>query len=276
MMTTNITSAEPKRAHRSIRELLLPLVRIASESQVLHGDSPGFWRCGDELFFLPRFTFQRTAVSKSRIKVAIFAGINGDELGAMLGLTDFVRALEAHPAIGREYQLWLYPLCNPSGYVDGTRRSRSGKHLEREMWNNSPAPEVKLIEKDIREQNFDGIISLRGNATISDAHAYVWGGALPTHLLTPTLIAAEQTLAHSQQPAGLNVMQPMNRVHRDCSFRAPPEQREAPFEMVLEVPRHMRLRQQAQKFVLLLHAILAAYRRVTVECGHRSFLNKAA
>jgi hypothetical protein len=111
---------------QSLRDLLLPLLQLVSGSDVLRADSLGYWRSGGDPFFLPRFVFQRTQNAKPRINVGIFAGLHGDEPGGMLGLFQLIRALDAHPPVGREYQLWLYPVCNPSGYADGTRRSRSG------------------------------------------------------------------------------------------------------------------------------------------------------
>ena len=67
----------------------------------------------------------------------------------ILGLIQLIRALDAHPPVGREYQLWLYPVCNPSGYADGTRQSRSGRDLNCEFWKNSAEPEVQLLEKKL-------------------------------------------------------------------------------------------------------------------------------
>jgi Predicted deacylase len=110
----------------NIRELLLPLLLEVSTSPYLLADSLGMWRFGEERFWIPRFVFQRTQRAKRRIKVGIFAGVHGDEPEAVLGLVDLVRALNRRPEIAREYQLWIYPVCNPSGFVDGTRRSRAG------------------------------------------------------------------------------------------------------------------------------------------------------
>ena len=66
---------------RSIKEILLPLFIQVGASDTLRADSLGFWRAGENRFWLPRFVFQRTQVVKSRIKVGIFAGIHGDEHG---------------------------------------------------------------------------------------------------------------------------------------------------------------------------------------------------
>jgi len=67
------------------------------------------------------------------------------------------RALECYSEMGRNYQLWLYPLCNPGGYIDGTRESRSGKDLNRQFWKKSSELEVQLLEKEISKQRFNGL-----------------------------------------------------------------------------------------------------------------------
>ena len=136
---------QASRVGRSVHDLLAPLVKLVAQSQVLRADSLGCWRSREDLLFLPRFFFQRRKVHKPRIKVGIFAGIHGDEAGSVLGLMQLARALECYPEMGRNYQLWLYPLCNPGGYIDGTRESRSAKDLNREFWKNSSELEVQLL-----------------------------------------------------------------------------------------------------------------------------------
>lgn len=82
-------------APRSIKEILLPLFIQVGTSDFLRADSLGFWRDGQDRFWLPRFVFQRTQVAKPRIQIGIFAGIHGDEQASVLGLIDFVRELSA-------------------------------------------------------------------------------------------------------------------------------------------------------------------------------------
>src|SRR2546428_10791780 len=44
---------------RSIKKLLLPLFLQVGTSLTLRADSLGFWRVGEDRFWLPRFVFQR-------------------------------------------------------------------------------------------------------------------------------------------------------------------------------------------------------------------------
>ena len=256
---TRAISNASNTTRRSIRTVLLPLVKLASRSDVLIADSVGCWRCGGELFFLPRFIFQRTAVAKPRIEVAIFAGMEGNDLGGVLGVTEFLRALNAHPAIGREYRLWLYPLCNPVGYVDCCDVLPSGRDFEQEIWNNSDAPETQLIEKELSQRRFDGIISLRGDPLATRVQASVSDNCLD--FVTPAFTAAEQALPPNQraQFTGFSVRKRCpdqgSRSYRGHSQKS--------FEIALEVPRQFSHRLQSKIFLVSLHSILAAYRRIS-------------
>jgi hypothetical protein len=123
-----------------LRKLLLPLLLEVAVSPYLIADAIGMWRIREERFWIPRFIFQRTQQAKRRIKVGIFAGIHGNEPEGVLGLVDLVRGLNARPEVGRDYQLFIYPMCNPTGLVDGTRCSRSGADLNRCFWQDSAEP----------------------------------------------------------------------------------------------------------------------------------------
>jgi len=250
---------------QSLRDLLLPLLRLVSESDVLRADSLGYWRSGGDPFFLPRFVFQRTLIAKPRINVGIFAGLRGDEPGGILGLIQLIRALDAHPPIGREYQLWLYPVCNPSGYADGTRRSRGGRDLNRESWKNSAEPEVQLLERELRLHRFDGIISLHCDDVNDGVRGFVNSASMSQYLLKPALAAAERALPSNAASRinGFHAFDGIIPSREDGALRAPPEQRAAPFEIVLQAPQRAPLQLQAHAFLFALHEILASYRRIS-------------
>jgi murein peptide amidase A len=249
---------------QTIKETLLPLFIQVGVSDTLRADSLGFWRVGEDRFWLPRFTFQRTQIVKPRISVGIFAGIHGDEPASILGLIDFVRALDANPEYGRHFQLWLYPLCNPSGYVDGTRHSRSGLDLNREFWKGSTEPEVKLLEEEIARRKFEGIISLHCDDTSDGMYGFVRGATLTKHLLTPALAAAEAALPRNTNEFidGFYAVEGIIHSGYGGILSAPPGSHPEPFEIVLETPHHAPLDLQRRAFMLALEAILAEYREL--------------
>lgn len=251
-------------APRSLRDLITPVLQMVSESTVLRADSLGYWRSGQDLFFLPRFVFQRTKVPKARIKVGIFGGLRGDESGSPLGIIELIRALHAHPPIGREYQLWLYPVCNPSGYADGTRESRAGQDLNCEFWQHSAAPEVRLLEGDLRAQGFNVLIALDCDGSDNVITGSVSGTTMTEYLLKPALAAAVRTL----QPDGASPIYGFRAVDRSKTgsatgqLSASPNQRAAPLQITLQTPRTASPQAQAHAFLVTLHEVLASYRRM--------------
>ena len=176
----------------AVKRLLRPLLTQVITSNYLIGDALGSFSSGGLRHFLPRFVFKRTQVKKPRFKIGIFAGIHGDEPAGILGLMDFVRELDEEPELGRHFELLLYPLCNPTGYVAGTRESASGRDLNREFWRDSTEPEVVLLEREIAARKFDGIISLHSDDTSPGFYGYARGAVFARQLLVPALAAAER------------------------------------------------------------------------------------
>jgi len=66
----------------------------------------------------------------------------------------FIQLLEAHPELATGYYLSFYPVCNPTGFEDGTRHSRGGKDLNREFWRNSTELEVRLLQAELQSRSF--------------------------------------------------------------------------------------------------------------------------
>ena len=92
------------------------------------------------------------------VKIAVFAGIHGDERAGSHAIVETIGALLKNLELATGYQIFVYPVCNPSGFDQNSRFSFSGKDLNREFWRNSSEPEVGLLEKEIGTQNFAGLI----------------------------------------------------------------------------------------------------------------------
>jgi len=247
-----------------IKKTLLPLFLLAGESDTLRAESLGFWRVGEDRFWLPRFTFRRTRLKKSRIKVGIFATIHGDEPAGLHGLIDFLEALVKNPELGKDYDLRIYPLCNPSGFVDGTRHSRSGLDLNREFWKNSTEPEVRLLEKELLTQHFAGTIALHSDDTSDGVYGFAKGATLTEHLLKPSLAVAAHLLPTnlSAQIDGFHAVEGIIRGGYPGILAVPPDLQPTPFEIILETPALAPMDLQREVFVLSLSSILEQYRRV--------------
>ncbi len=247
----------------SLKTLLLPLLIQSRYSSCVRANSLAVWEHEGEPVWIPRFHFRRTNLIKQRFQVGIFAGIHGDEPAGILGLMDFVRALDETPELGRHFELWIYPMCNPTGYLAGNRHSGSGKDLNREFWKNSCEREVQLLERELRARQFDGIISLHSDDTCSGFYGFARGDVLARQLLAPALDAAENALPRDSRDFidGFEAVNGIIRSSYEGILSAPPEQKPRPFELILESPALAPLVAQRQAFRLALESILSQYRK---------------
>ena len=258
-----IIAAPSRQPRRSIAELLAPLEKIARTSPNLVANHDADFEVNGERYELPRYLFVGPRGGDTPIRIGIFAGIHGDEPEGVHALIRFIQLLEAKPEIAAGYYLSLYPVCNPTGFEDGTRFSRRGKDLNREFWNNSSEPEVRLLQAELQSRSFQGIVSLHTDDTSHGFYGFAQGATLTKHLIEPALVAAEKFLPRNGQPV-IDGFPARNGVIRDCYdgiLSAPPRVRPRPFEIILETPATPPVFLKELAFVAALQTILSEYRK---------------
>jgi hypothetical protein len=173
-----------------------------------------------------------------------------------------VQFLEAHRDAAKDYALFIYPVCNPTGIEDGTRVSRAGKDLNREFWRRSSEPEVRFLESEICLHAFHGIVTLHSDNTSDGLYGFANGPLLSEYLLEPALRAAETVQPRNQQGRidGFTAYQGIIYDLYQGALRALPGFRPSPFEITLETPQETPITQQAEAGKLALLAILKEYR----------------
>jgi murein peptide amidase A len=249
-------------AKRSVPRLLAPLDELARRSDHFLSKSIGQFESGGHRYSLPRYVYFGPRGGGDTIRIGIFATIHGDEPEGALALTSFVEALERNPDLAKGYGLFLYPVCNPTGFEDNTRASRSGKDLNREFWQNSTEPEVQYLETEIWTHAFHGIISLHCDDTSFGLYGFVNGAVLSEHLLEPALRAGGQILPRNRArqidgfPARRGIIYESYR----GVLRSVPGLDGPPFELTLETPQKMPLHLQVEAFGAALQTILIEYR----------------
>jgi protein MpaA len=248
---------------RSLSEFLAPLEKIAVQSPNFMANHDGHFRSSGELYQLPRYVFVGPEGGDTPIHVGIFAGIHGDEPEGSYAAVQFIKLLETRPELAAGYCLSIYPVCNPTGFEDGTRFSRSGKDLNREFWKDSAEPEVRLIEAELLSRSFQGIISLHTDDTGEGFYGYARGATLTKHLLEPALSVADKILARDNRPI-IDGFRARNGIIFDAydgmlSFR--PKTRPRPFEIILETPTEPPSYLKEAAFIAALQTILAEYRK---------------
>lgn len=244
---------------RSLQEILSPLHNLPGVS----AETLGEWVSGAQRYALDRFTLAGRN-STDPIRLGIFAGIHGDEPAGPLAAVEFLRQLSAEPLLAENYLIRVYPVCNPTGFEDGTRTSRGGTDLNREFWRASPQPEVQIMERELREQHFHGLIQLHADDTSPGVYGFVRGHTLSENLLKPALAEAAKILPRniSAQIDGFAAKDGIIYDAYEGILAAPSELQPPPFEIILETPHHAPIEKQVEALVVAMRVILDEYRRL--------------
>jgi murein peptide amidase A len=258
------TIAKPARnQRRSIADLLAPLEKIAQNSPNLVANHDAKFEVNGKSYELPRYLFVGPRGGDTPIRVGIFAGIHGDEPEGVHAIVQFIQLLEAKPELATGYYLSIYPVCNPTGFEDGTRHSRNEKDLNREFWKNSSEPEVRLLQAELQSRSFQGLISLHTDDTSDGFYGFARGATLTKNLIEPALRAAEKLLPRDERPIidGFPARNGVIYHAYDGMLTAPPKIRPRPFEIILETPATPPEYLKELAFVAALQTILLEYNK---------------
>jgi hypothetical protein len=247
----------------AVARLVAPLDEIALNSPNLLVNRGESFEAEEQIWELPRYLFIGPRGGDAPLRLGIFAAIHGDESEGARALVHFIKVLEAKPELATGYCLSLYPVCNPTGFEEGTKHSHNGKDLNREFWKSSTEPEVRFLENELRWRAFDGIISLRTDQTSDGFYAIAGGATLTRHLIEPALRAAEEFLPRDSRSSidGFEAHDGVVLAQNSGALSAPPKMRPRPFEIVLETPKWPPSLIKECAFVMALQTILTEYRK---------------
>jgi murein peptide amidase A len=263
--TVNSARAIPSR--RSVADLLEPLVADATTSRLVRQPGLGFERAGKS-HELPRYRFVGPRGGGEVQQLGIFATIHGDEPESGLGLVRFLQGLIQEPDLAQGFVIQAFPICNPTGFEDGTRHARNGPDLNREFWRGSREPEVRLLESELLRHQFHGILSLHCDDTSHGLYGFLSGRqtstVLSANLLEPALRAAEQYLPRNLDPEidGFHARGGVLSSCYDGVLRAPIDQAQVPFEITFETPQRASVASQVEAFNAALRGILTEFREL--------------
>jgi len=254
-------SALEKEPQRNFRQTLAPLHKARAPWLPA---TLGTWHADVHQYSLEQYLFVGPRGGGDYFRVGIFAGVHGDEAAGVFAAIRFLQELAKNPDIARGYEIYVYPLCNPTGFEDGTRHSRSGRDLNREFWLGSHEPEVRLLERQIRTLRFDGLISLHADTDSAGLYAFALGAQMTQHVVEPALQAAEKILPRNRD-ATIDNFTARNGLIRKGYFGmlcGAPEARPRPFEIVFETPHHAGLETQIEANLVFLRHALDQYQQL--------------
>jgi murein peptide amidase A len=251
-------------ARRSMPELLAPLERIAASAPSLIANHGASFEVGGQTYELPRYLYLGPKGGGDTLRIGLFAGVHGDEPEGVHALVQFLTLLDREPELAKGYALFVYPICNPTGFEDRTRHARSGKDPNREFWRGSTEPEIRLLESELVAHSFHGIISLHTDDTSHGFYGFAHGATLTHNLIEPALDAAEEFLARNADDTIDGFEARNGIIHQGYQgiLRAPPAVRPRPFEIILETPQAAPSHLKEAAFVAALRVILARYREL--------------
>ena len=218
---------------RSLAKILSPLDKIAGYSPNLVVRRTSQFKITGERYELPSYVFIGPKGDQPPVRLALFAGLHGDEVEGTLALLFLVQLLEGVPELARGYCLFLYPICNPTGYEDGTFLSRQGYDLNQEFWKNSRTPEVRVLEGEIKSQGFDGIITLHSNQSDNFFFGVSRQPLTNQQLVKPALRAVDQFSTQSAFRPVINAQNHYSR-NQQGTLSLPPSDEGKAFEIILE------------------------------------------
>jgi hypothetical protein len=224
----------------------------------------GQWKVGPVPYALERFSFTGPTGGGETFRVGIFAGLHGDETAGVLAVVRFLERLAVDSRAARGYEIHAYPLCNPTGFEDGTRHARGGRDLNREFWTGSGQPEVRLLEQQLRTVRFDGLVALHADCDSAGLYAFALGAEVTRHVVEPALAAAERVLPRNVDPVIDNFTARNGLIRKGYPgmLCAAPETHPLPFEIVFETPQRADLEQQVEANLIVLHHVLEQYQQL--------------
>jgi murein peptide amidase A len=244
---------------RNLDRLIAPLLSLPNVTAAPVGHIPG----DGEPLPLWRFTVLGPN-SSDPIRIGVFGSIHGDEPAGALAAASLLRRLASDPGIAGNFLLHVYPVCNPAGFARNSRFSAQGFDLNREFWKNSNAPEIRMLEGELKGCHFHGLVQLHADDTSDGIYGFVRGHTLTENLLRPALREAGKILPRNVNATidGFAARDGIIFDQYEGILAAPPEVTPVPFEIVLETPQLAPLSNQVQALETAVLAILAEYRRL--------------
>ncbi|XHR26954.1 MAG: succinylglutamate desuccinylase/aspartoacylase family protein [Chthoniobacteraceae bacterium] len=244
------------------QDLLRQIEALQAEETLMCGEI-GQFLSGGRLYAIPRLLLRGPDAGVDPVRIGIFAAIHGDEHETAYAALEFLRRLTQEPERARGYEVYVYPVCNPTGLEDGTRQSRTGADLNREFWRQSPEQEVHLLERELAARAFSGVVALHADNTTEGVYAYVRGATLTAALAGPALQAAESFLPRAAG-AVIDGFPACDALISDACYHGvlsnPRELKPAPFELIFETPQDAALDLQVEAAVAALDRVLEEYR----------------
>lgn len=115
-ITQKLTAERPVHRTRSLTDFVAPVEESARQSASLLSKSLAAFEVEGNDYHIPRYLFIGPRGGDDPIRLGLFAAIHGDEPEGANALVQLLQVLEQRPELARDFFLFVYPVCNPTGY----------------------------------------------------------------------------------------------------------------------------------------------------------------
>jgi hypothetical protein len=201
------------------------------------------------------------------VPICVVASVHGDEPDGILAAVEFARRFAHAKELLSTYSLTIYPCINPIGYERMRRENGNGKDLNREFQRGSSEPEVRIMETELRKQQFTGFISGHSDYESFGTYAYATGAVISERLAKPALFQASNIIPINTDPVidGHPAHYGIINTKFPGSLGPLTKGKTEPFDITIETPNLFSLRKRVQVQAIAFETILQEYRAVAAE-----------
>ena len=162
----------------NLRTHLSAVYALAHGSQNVFASPLGPFHFGGSEAYLPRFVFFGPHASEESWRLAFLAGFDQRDLRGSHAALSLIERLERESETGHGLHLTFYPLVDAAGaFLGAPYRGLAACH-----WGRRQAPEIDLLEKDIRLQGYHGFIRIETASSSEEIAVIRINGASVDHL----------------------------------------------------------------------------------------------
>jgi len=122
--------------------------------------SVGAFRACDGVFEVPRALFTGPKSGGDPIRLALFAGLGGDDRLAREAAVSTLLSLCRHPSQATGVELYTYPVPDPASLRGVPDPGIAARNLASDFWCGSDDPAVYFLERELGVFRFHGVIVL--------------------------------------------------------------------------------------------------------------------
>jgi hypothetical protein len=220
---------------------------------MLAAESPGLakWRSvAIDGRAIPSYVFIGPRGGSVPIRLALLGGILEEDLLSTSAIVKLLVELDLAPLLAQDFALFAYPLANPP------RASNRSPDFASDFWRGASDPIVQYFERELTENELDGVIAVKGNEPISGFQIQVSSRVIATEVLWPALELAQRLVPLASEPIQIFPRLESNR----CSVFSLGHARPGPFNLMIRTPRHMPFDNQVSAIAFSVKQILYHYR----------------